>query len=241
MKKGLIYTIITAIAFVTFEPVSKLIAGSVSPFGIAFWRFILGALLLCPFAIIKVKKDGMHIKAKDWMMMAGLGVLPEDADHIALKFDATFETKNVGEQNVSLRIVGFEDKGELNLAANYTINSNTTWITRQSILPAPMVIEANVGSKVYDGTDSIDISRIRYTLSGKYPAETDSYSVNVLAGHYVDANVYDEMGNIPEFKTAKLYGIELKNLSTSNDIGEPICISLLGVVFNPSSDISFSS
>ena len=61
MKKGLIYTIITALAFVTFEPVSKLIAGSVSPFGIAFWRFILGAVLLCPFAIIKIKKEKINI------------------------------------------------------------------------------------------------------------------------------------------------------------------------------------
>ena len=149
--------------------------------------------------------------------MTGLGVLPEDADYVNLKFDATFETKNVGEQNVSLRIIGFEDKPEddRDLAANYAINSTTTWVTRQSILPAPMVVEANVGTKVYDGTGSIDLGRIQYTLTGKYPAETDSYSVNVLAGHFVDANVFDEMGNVPEFKTAKLYGIELKNLSTS--------------------------
>ncbi len=86
MKKGLIYTIITALAFVTFEPVSKLIAGSVSPFGIAFWRFILGSLLLFPFAIIKIKKDGIQIKAKDWLTMAGLGVLFICISMTALQF-----------------------------------------------------------------------------------------------------------------------------------------------------------
>lgn len=75
MKKGLIYTIITALAFVTFEPMSKLIAGSVSPFGITFWRFIFGSILLSPFAIMKIKKDNIHIKAKDFLIMGGLGVL----------------------------------------------------------------------------------------------------------------------------------------------------------------------
>ncbi|MBQ3124604.1 MAG: EamA family transporter [Clostridia bacterium] len=75
MKKGLIYTIITALAFVTFEPVSKLIAGAVSPFGITFWRFIFGSILLSPFAIMKIKKEQIHIKAKDVLIMGGLGVL----------------------------------------------------------------------------------------------------------------------------------------------------------------------
>lgn len=75
MKKGLIFTIITALAFVTFEPMSKLIADSVSPFGITFWRFIFGSVLLSPFAIIKIKKDNIHIKAKDVLIMGGLGVL----------------------------------------------------------------------------------------------------------------------------------------------------------------------
>lgn len=75
MKKGLIYTVITAILFVTFEPVSKIIAESVSPFGITFWRFMLGSLLLTPFAIIKIKKDGLAIKAKDFLIMGCLGIL----------------------------------------------------------------------------------------------------------------------------------------------------------------------
>lgn len=155
-----------------------------------------------------------HAKAND---MSGLGVLSADATHITLKFDATFETKNVGEQNVRLRIIGFENidaEGE-DIASNYEINSATTWVTRQSILPAPMLVSANVGEKVYDGTTSIEIGKIKYTLTGKYAEETDSYSVNVLAAHYVDANVYDGEGVIDGVKSAKLYGIELKNLSTS--------------------------
>lgn len=170
-----------------------------------------------------------HAKAND---MSGLGVLLADADHIRLKFDATFETKNVGEQNVRLRIIGFENvdaEGE-DIASNYEINSATTWVTRQSILPAPMLVSANVGEKVYDGTTSIEIGKIKYTLTGKYAEETDSYSVNVLAAHYVDANVYDGEGVIDGVKSAKLYGIELKNLSTSKVNYYPVFASSVEIV-----------
>ena len=170
-----------------------------------------------------------YAKAND---MSGLGVLAADADHIRLKFDATFETKNVGEQNVRLRIIGFENvdaEGE-DIASNYEINSATTWVTRQSILPAPMLVSANVGEKVYDGTTSIEISKIKYTLTGKYAEETDSYSVNVLAAHYLDANVYDGEGVIDGVKSAKLYGIELKNLSTSKVNYYPVFASSVEIV-----------
>ena len=161
--------------------------------------------------------DGTRTADAEANDMSALGVLPADADHIKLKFDATFETKNVGEQNVRLRIIGFENvdaEGE-DIASNYEINSATTWVTRQSILPAPMLVSFNVGEKVYDGTTSIEIGKIKYDFDGMYAEETDSYAVNVLAAHYIDANVYDDEGDIDGVKSAKLYGIELKNLSTS--------------------------
>ena len=145
-----------------------------------------------------------------------LGVATEDIPYLAFEFDAQFDTKNVGEQKVSLRVVGFKNTEDApsDIASNYNINSSTTWTTRQSILPAPMLIEANVGEKVYDGTNDLDVSDIRYTLTGKYAAETDRYSVDVLAGHYDDANVFDADGNILETKGAKLYGVALRNIST---------------------------
>ena len=146
-----------------------------------------------------------------------LGVALEDIDFVNFEFDAQFETKNAGEQKVTLRIIGFEnlDNAPEDIASNYEVNSATTWVTRQSILPAPMLIEANVGEKTYDGTNTLKVSDIRYTLVGKYATETDTYAVDVLAGHYDDANVFDENGNIPLVKGAKLYGVSLRNLSTS--------------------------
>ena len=75
MKKGLFNALLTAIVFVTLEPVSKLIAGQVSPYAITFWRFAIGSLILIPFAVVKIKKEKLHITLKDMGVMTALGVL----------------------------------------------------------------------------------------------------------------------------------------------------------------------
>ena len=75
MKNGLIYAIITAILFVTFEPISKLIANDVTPYAITFWRFFTGSFILLIPAIIKIRKEKIRISLKDAGVMTALGVL----------------------------------------------------------------------------------------------------------------------------------------------------------------------
>lgn len=75
MKKGIIYALITAVLFVTLEPVSKLVAGNISPYAITFWRFLIGSFILVPPAIAKIKKEKIHITLKDIGLMTALGVL----------------------------------------------------------------------------------------------------------------------------------------------------------------------
>lgn len=75
MKKGIIYAVITAILFVTLEPVSKLIASEVNPYAITFWRFAIGALILIPPAWSKIKKDNIKLDKKDIGIMTLLGIL----------------------------------------------------------------------------------------------------------------------------------------------------------------------
>ncbi len=75
MKNGVFYSLLTAILFVTLEPVSKLIANSVNPFAITFWRFLIGSLILLPFALIKIRKEKITLTALDIVKMALLGVL----------------------------------------------------------------------------------------------------------------------------------------------------------------------
>ena len=75
MQKSIIYSIITALVFTTLEPVSKLIAEDVNPYAITFWRCMIGALVLMPFAIAKIKKQKIKIDAKDIGMSCLLGTL----------------------------------------------------------------------------------------------------------------------------------------------------------------------
>lgn len=75
MKKGIFYAALTAILFVTLEPVSKLIANEISPYAMTFWRFLIGSVLLVPFAAVKVKKENIKITGKDILRMTLLGIL----------------------------------------------------------------------------------------------------------------------------------------------------------------------
>ena len=75
MKKGIIYVIITAVLFATFEPASKVIAGDIEPYALTFWRFLIGSLMLMPFAIVKIRKEKIKLKGTDILRMTLLGIL----------------------------------------------------------------------------------------------------------------------------------------------------------------------
>ena len=75
MKKALFYAIFAAILFVTLEPMGKLIANDISPNAITFWRFLIGSLILTPPAILKIKREKIHITWKDLALTASLGIL----------------------------------------------------------------------------------------------------------------------------------------------------------------------
>lgn len=75
MKKGIINVLITAILFVTLEPLSKLIAEDVNPYAITFWRFFVGAICFLPLAAVKIKKEKIRLGKKDILRMFLLGVL----------------------------------------------------------------------------------------------------------------------------------------------------------------------
>ena len=59
--KGFIYLCITVILFSTFEVASKLVGTGLHPLQISFLRFILGGLVLLPFAVIRMKRLGVKL------------------------------------------------------------------------------------------------------------------------------------------------------------------------------------
>lgn len=55
-SKGFIYLCITVTLFSTFEVASKLVGSGLHPLQTSFLRFLLGGLVLLPFALIRMKK-----------------------------------------------------------------------------------------------------------------------------------------------------------------------------------------
>ncbi len=72
---GLIYALITAVAFATFEPASKIIAGDFSPLAICGIRFLIGGLMLLPYSLYEMKKQKASLSVSDHCKMVGLGIL----------------------------------------------------------------------------------------------------------------------------------------------------------------------
>lgn len=81
----MIYALLTALVFTTLEPVSKLIADSVSPYAITFWRCMIGSLILMPFALGRIRKKEIKITWKDIAMESLLGILLMCVSLIALQ------------------------------------------------------------------------------------------------------------------------------------------------------------
>lgn len=74
-QKGILFAALTAVLFSMLEPVSKLVADSVSPFVITVIRFIAGALFLAPFALAEQKKHPRPLRRKEYAMVFLTGII----------------------------------------------------------------------------------------------------------------------------------------------------------------------
>ena len=75
MKKSYIFVIITAILFGTMEVSCKIGGANLDPFQLTFLRFLIGGLILLPFAIVQMRKRGVRLTIKDMLALAGVGIL----------------------------------------------------------------------------------------------------------------------------------------------------------------------
>jgi drug/metabolite transporter (DMT)-like permease len=71
--RGFIFLIITIILFSTFEVVCKLIGTRLHPLQITLFRFLIGGLVLLPFALFRIKKQELSISKHFWFDMFLLG------------------------------------------------------------------------------------------------------------------------------------------------------------------------
>ena len=75
MKKVAIYIFLTAFLFGTMEVALKLAGNNMDAFQLTFLRFIIGGLLLLPFAIKEIKKNDTKLELKDYGYLLYLGTL----------------------------------------------------------------------------------------------------------------------------------------------------------------------
>lgn len=75
MKKGYVYIILAAIVFSTMEIAGKIVSKQINPFELNFLRFLIGALMLLPFAIKDLKKREVKISKNDLLYFIVTGFL----------------------------------------------------------------------------------------------------------------------------------------------------------------------
>jgi len=75
MRHVYIFVVLAAFLFGTMEVALKLAGGQMDSFQLTFLRFIIGGLLLLPFALIEVKKRKIKLSRKDYGYLLILGIL----------------------------------------------------------------------------------------------------------------------------------------------------------------------
>ncbi len=75
MKKAYYFVALTALLFGSMEVACKVAGNALDPFQLTFLRFAIGGLLLLPFAVVELRKNNIRLVAKDFIRLAGVGIL----------------------------------------------------------------------------------------------------------------------------------------------------------------------
>ena len=104
MKKAIPFVLITAICFATLEPVSGHIAGNINPAAMTAIRFIIGGIILLPFAFGSIKKHSVKISGKTILNLFLLSILLIGASMVPLQY-AVLEAKKSGLSTAVVAII----------------------------------------------------------------------------------------------------------------------------------------
>lgn len=75
MKKGFIYIVLTALIFSTMEISGKMVAGQLNSYQVTFLRFLIGTLILLPFAVKEMNKRKLKLSKKDIVYFTFTGII----------------------------------------------------------------------------------------------------------------------------------------------------------------------
>jgi drug/metabolite transporter (DMT)-like permease len=95
MKNGYIFILLTAFLYSTQEIAGKLISGKLDPFQVNFLIFLIGAIILFPFALKDMKKKNLQLGMKDYGYLALCGVLAVSLAMTALQTSLGFTKASI--------------------------------------------------------------------------------------------------------------------------------------------------
>ena len=101
MKKSIPFVLITALCFATLEPISAQIATNINPAVMTAIRFVIGGIILLPFAFTAIKKQNIKITYKTLTNLFLLSVLLIGTSMVPLQY-AVLEAKKA---NLSTAVV----------------------------------------------------------------------------------------------------------------------------------------
>ncbi len=101
MKKAIPFVLITALCFATLEPVSGQIAADINPAVMTAIRFVIGGIILLPFAVSTIKKQNVVINSKTILILFLLSILLIGTSMVPLQY-AVLEAKKA---NLSTAVV----------------------------------------------------------------------------------------------------------------------------------------
>lgn len=104
MKKAIPFVLITALFFATLEPVSGHIAANINPAAMTAIRFIIGGLVLLPFAFIAIKKHNVSLNLKTICSLFLLSILLIGASMVPLQY-AILEAKKADLSTAVIAII----------------------------------------------------------------------------------------------------------------------------------------
>ncbi|NCB94057.1 MAG: DMT family transporter [Clostridia bacterium] len=74
-RKSILYILLTAFCFGTLEVASKLAGASFNSIQLVFLRFVIGGVILLPFAIRDIKAKNLKLDKGDWLYLLCLGII----------------------------------------------------------------------------------------------------------------------------------------------------------------------
>lgn len=102
MKKVYFFVVLTAFLFGTMEVALKSAGGAMDSFQLTFLRFMIGGLLLLPFAIFEMRKNHVKLTVKDILYLVYVGIVGIPASMLLFQLGVMYSNASTASVLISI-------------------------------------------------------------------------------------------------------------------------------------------